>query len=102
MSRGCNRGGRVVRGAAPDGRWRMPDKYFLSSSGTIGTDGFISGADLMASVHGERVLWSGHCAVAEYAFDEPASLPRWTLAEETEVVITEARVVYANFASQAV
>ena len=75
----------------------MPDKFFLSSSGT-----FVSGADLMASVQGERVLWSGHCAVAEYAFDEPASLPRWTLAEETEVVVTEERVVYANFASQAV
>jgi hypothetical protein len=75
----------------------MPDKYFLSASGT-----FVSGADLMTSVHGERVLWSGHCAVAEYAFDEPASLPRWTLAEETEVVVTEKRVVYANFAGQAV
>jgi hypothetical protein len=75
----------------------MPDKFFLSSSGT-----FVSGADLMSSVQGERVLWSGHCAVAEYAFDEPASLPRWTLAEETEVVVTEERVVYANFASQAV
>ena len=75
----------------------MPDTFFLSSSGT-----FVSGADLMTSVQGERVLWSGHCAVAEYAFDEPASLPRWTLAEETEVVVTEERVIYANFASQAV
>ncbi|MGX6605857.1 hypothetical protein ACWKSP_27575 [Micromonosporaceae bacterium Da 78-11] len=56
----------------------------------------------MSSVQGERVLWSGHCAVAEYAFDEPASLPRWTLAEETEVVVTEERVVFANFAAQAV
>ncbi|MCY1140637.1 translation initiation factor 2 [Actinoplanes sp. Pm04-4] len=43
---------------------------------------------------GERVLWSGHCAVAEYAFDEPASLPRWTLPEETEVVITDQRALY--------
>jgi hypothetical protein len=73
----------------------MPDKYFLSASQT-----FMSGADLMTSVRGERVLWSGHCAVAEYAFDEPASLPRWTLAEETEVVVTEDRVLYANFAAQ--
>ena len=42
----------------------------------------------------ERVLWSGRCAVAEYAFDEPASLPRWTLPEETEVVISDQRVLY--------
>ncbi|MCM4076969.1 hypothetical protein [Paractinoplanes hotanensis] len=42
----------------------------------------------------ERVLWSGRCAVAEYAFDEPASLPRWTLPEETAVVISDQRVLY--------
>ncbi|WP_250027565.1 translation initiation factor 2 [Paractinoplanes maris] len=48
---------------------------------------FVLGAD-------ERALWSGHCAVAEYAFDEPASLPRWTLPEETEVVVTDQRVLY--------
>ncbi|MGK5679083.1 translation initiation factor 2 [Actinoplanes sp. URMC 104] len=42
----------------------------------------------------ERILWSGLCAVAEYAFDEPASLPRWTLPEETEVVVTDQRVLY--------
>ncbi len=73
----------------------MPDKFFLSASGT-----FSSGADLITLVRDQRVLWSGHCAVAEYAFDQPASLPRWTLAEETEVVITEQQIVYANFAAQ--
>ncbi|HEY0001221.1 MAG TPA: hypothetical protein VGB74_12260 [Actinoplanes sp.] len=48
------------------------------------------------AVEGERVLWSGRCAVAEYAFEEPESLPRWTLPEQTEVVITEQRVVYRD------
>jgi hypothetical protein len=48
---------------------------------------------------GERVLWSGHCAVAEYAFEEPASLPRWTLPEETEVVVTDSRVIYRDVAT---
>ncbi|GAA0446537.1 hypothetical protein Ade02nite_86150 [Paractinoplanes deccanensis] len=42
------------------------------------------------------MLWNGQCAVAEYAFDEPASMPRWTLPEETEVVVTEERVVYRD------
>ncbi|GAB2628588.1 hypothetical protein Aab01nite_21840 [Paractinoplanes abujensis] len=46
------------------------------------------------SADSERILWSGHTAVAEYAFDEPASLPRWTLPEETEVVVTDQRVLY--------
>ncbi|KUL29559.1 translation initiation factor 2 [Actinoplanes awajinensis] len=43
---------------------------------------------------GERVLWRGRCAVAEYAFDEASSLPRWTLPEETEVLVTDRRVRY--------
>ncbi|MDY7084897.1 MAG: translation initiation factor 2 [Actinomycetota bacterium] len=46
------------------------------------------------SATSERILWSGHTAVAEYAFDEPASLPRWTLPEQTEVVVTDQRVLY--------
>ncbi|MEV4349585.1 translation initiation factor 2, partial [Actinoplanes sp. NPDC049596] len=46
------------------------------------------------------MLWSGQCAVAEYAFDEPASMPRWTLPEETEVVVTEERVVYRDPVTQ--
>jgi hypothetical protein len=44
---------------------------------------------------GERVLWRGRCGVAEYAFDQAASLPRWTLPETTEVLVTDRRVVYA-------
>src|SRR5690349_153612 len=43
---------------------------------------------------GERVLWRGRCAVAEYAFDEASSLPRWTLPELTDVLITDRRVRY--------
>jgi hypothetical protein len=64
----------------------MPDKFFLSATGT----------DLAGGAAGARVLWSGHCAVAEYAFEEPASLPRWTLPEETEVLVLEDRVVYRD------
>jgi hypothetical protein len=43
----------------------------------------------------ERALWQGRCAVAEYAFDQAASLPRWALPETTEVLITDQRVMYA-------
>ena len=34
-------------------------------------------------------------ASAEYAFDEAASLPRWTLPESTDVLVTDRRVLYA-------
>jgi len=44
---------------------------------------------------GERELWRGRAGVAEYAFDQAASLPRWTLPETTEVLVTDRRVVYA-------
>jgi len=47
------------------------------------------------------VLWTGRCAVAEYAFEEPNSLPRWALPEATEVVVTEERVVYRDAATGA-
>ncbi|GAA2547457.1 hypothetical protein GCM10010435_15900 [Winogradskya consettensis] len=45
---------------------------------------------------GERSLWHGRCAVAEYAFDQAASLPRWTLPETTEVLVTNRRIRYAH------
>jgi len=45
---------------------------------------------------GERELWRGRCAVAEYAFDRAASLPRWTLPESTEVLVTDHRIMYAH------
>jgi hypothetical protein len=45
---------------------------------------------------GERALWRGRCAVAEYAFDQAASLPRWTLPETTEVLVTNHRIRYAH------
>ncbi|MEV4707281.1 translation initiation factor 2 [Actinoplanes sp. NPDC049316] len=48
---------------------------------------------------GERELWRGRCAVAEYAFDEAASLPRWTLPESTEVLVTDRRIEYAHTSS---
>jgi hypothetical protein len=36
--------------------------------------------------------------VAEYAFDEAASLPRWTLPEATDVLVTDQRVLYSYIA----
>ena len=78
----------------------MPDKFFLSASGDdpVGTvQGLLQGSP-QGSAPAERVLWSGRCAVAEYAFDEPASLPRWTLPEQTQVVVTENRVAFADAA----
>ncbi len=49
---------------------------------------------------GERVMWQGRAAVAEYAFDRAASLPRWTLPECTDVLVTNRRVLY-SYASDA-
>ncbi|MFI7601160.1 translation initiation factor 2 [Actinoplanes sp. NPDC049681] len=49
---------------------------------------------------GERALWRGRCAVAEYAFDRAASLPRWTLPEATEVLVTDRRLGYAYTSSE--
>jgi hypothetical protein len=62
----------------------MFHQHFLSAPGT----------DLGPLDSGERMLWRGRCAVAEYAFDEASSLPRWTLPEETEVLVTDRRVRY--------
>ncbi|AEV88467.1 translation initiation factor 2 [Actinoplanes sp. SE50] len=62
----------------------MFHQHFLSAPGT----------DLGPLDSGERVLWKGRCAAAEYAFDEASSLPRWTLPEETEVLVTDRRVRY--------
>src|SRR4051812_29404744 len=85
MLLGCNRSQpRCTRGRRLGGR-RMTDKYFLAAPGVSGGD-----------AAGSRVLWSGRCAVAEYAFEEPSSLPRWTLPEETEVVITDHQVIYRD------
>jgi hypothetical protein len=63
----------------------MTDKFFLAAPGESAGD-----------TAGSRVLWSGRCAVAEYAFEEPSSLPRWTLPEETEVFVTDDRVIYRD------
>jgi hypothetical protein len=45
---------------------------------------------------GERVMWRGRCGVAEYAFDQAASMPRWTLPESTDVLVTDRRVIYSH------
>jgi hypothetical protein len=65
----------------------MFDQHFLSSAAP---------ADVFGPLHGgERVMWRGRCGVAEYAFDEAASLPRWTLPETTDVLVTDQRVLYS-------
>jgi hypothetical protein len=64
----------------------MFHQHFLSLAGT----------DLGPLDGGERVLWRGRCAVAEYAFDEASSLPRWTLPEQTDVIVTDRRVRYVH------
>jgi hypothetical protein len=64
----------------------MFHQHFLSPAGT----------DLGPLDSGERVLWRGRCAVAEYAFDEASSLPRWTMPEETDVIVTDRRVRYVD------
>ncbi|HET6482325.1 MAG TPA: hypothetical protein VFG35_20145, partial [Actinoplanes sp.] len=71
----------------------MPEHYLPTDAGPPTPATPIALRDTVATT-AERVLWSGRCAVAEYAFDEPASLPRWTLPEETEVVVTDRRVLY--------
>ncbi|GAB1642920.1 hypothetical protein [Krasilnikovia sp. MM14-A1259] len=48
---------------------------------------------------GERPLWRGRAAVAEYAFEQVASLPRWALPEPTEVLVTDQRLRYAYASS---
>ena len=69
----------------------MPEQHFLSASAPPA-----SHTDVFGPLQGgERVLWQGRCAVAEYAFDEAASLPRWALPETTEVLVTDRRVLYA-------
>jgi hypothetical protein len=65
----------------------MPDQHFLSSTPAPDVFGPFQGR--------ERALWRGRCAVAEYAFDKAASLPRWALPETTEVLVTDHRVAYA-------
>jgi hypothetical protein len=66
----------------------MLDQHFLSSA--------VPSAEVFGPLEGgERVMWRGRAGVAEYAFDRAASLPRWTLPETTEVLVTDRRVVYA-------
>src|SRR3954462_14458153 len=44
---------------------------------------------------GERGMWRGRAGVAQDAFARAPPLPRWTLPEATEILITDRRVVYA-------
>ncbi|MEU8229296.1 translation initiation factor 2 [Actinoplanes sp. NPDC048967] len=68
----------------------MPDSHFLPTALPTGH------SDVFGPLQGgERPLWQGRCAVAEYAFDQAASLPRWALPESTEVLVTDNRVLYA-------
>ena len=65
----------------------MFDQHSLSSATPAGVFERLRG--------GERTMWRGRCGVAEYAFEEAASLPRWTLPESTDVIVTDSRVLYA-------
>ena len=70
----------------------MFDQHFLSPSAPSS-----GGGDVFGPLEGgEREMWRGRCGVAEYAFDEAASMPRWTLPETTEVLVTDRRVLYAD------
>ncbi len=74
------------RGADGEGPL-MSDQRFPSSA---------AATDVFGPLHGgERMMWRGRCGVAEYAFEEAASLPRWTLPEATDVLVTDRRVLYA-------
>lgn len=66
----------------------MFDQHFLSTTAQL--------TDTVPLQGGERILWSGRCGVAEYAFDEAASMPRWTLPETTGVLVTDRRVHYVH------
>ncbi|MEV6488022.1 translation initiation factor 2 [Actinoplanes sp. NPDC051633] len=66
----------------------MIDQHFLSPSFAPDVFGSLQG--------GERVLWQGRCGVAEYAFDQAASMPRWTLPETTVVLVTDRRLRYSH------
>jgi hypothetical protein len=65
----------------------MIDQHLLSPAAPVDVFGPLQG--------GERSMWRGRCGVAEYAFDEAASMPRWTLPESTDVLVTDHRVLYA-------
>jgi hypothetical protein len=74
----------------------MLDRHFLSVSGSP-----LPRTDVFGPLQGgERELWRGRCAVAEYAFEKAASLPRWALPETTEVLVTDQRVAYAYTSSE--
>jgi hypothetical protein len=48
---------------------------------------------------GERVLWQGLVAIAEFALEDGEyAPPRWSLPDTTEVTITDRRVAYAHVA----
>jgi hypothetical protein len=74
----------------------MPEQHFLTVSARPAAH-----SDVFGPLRGgERRLWRGRCAVAEYAFGEAASLPRWALPESTEVLVTDQRLVYAHTRSE--
>ncbi|MEV6629444.1 translation initiation factor 2 [Actinoplanes sp. NPDC051470] len=68
-----------------------------SAGSSAGPAGFSAGDEVVGPLEGgERPMWRGRCGVAEYAFDEAASMPRWTLPEATDVLVTDRRVIYAH------
>jgi hypothetical protein len=58
-----------------------------------------SSADVFGPLEGgERAAWHGQAGVAEYAFEKVGSMPRWTLPETTQILVTNRRVLYAHAA----
>jgi hypothetical protein len=71
----------------------MLDQHFRSAA--------VPPTDIFGPLDGsERVMWRGRAAVAEYAFEQAGSLPRWTLPQATHVLVTDRRVIYAHAAGE--
>ncbi len=71
----------------------MQTSYFLSVDQAPAAAG-----GLVAVAGGERVLWHGRAAIAEYAAPGlPAGTPpTWTLPVSTEVLVTDRRLAFAH------
>jgi hypothetical protein len=78
----------------------MPAPHFLSPPAPADTAEARERPDAFGPLQGgERVVWRGCCAVAEYGFEDASSPPRWTLPETTMVLVTDRRVLYTHAAT---
>lgn len=78
----------------------MSAPHFLSPPAPADTASAPERPDAFGPLQGgERVVWRGCCAVAEYGFEDASSPPRWTLPETTMVLVTDRRVLYTHAAT---